>query len=263
MHPSVGVLNEAFQVAYRLATKERQATAPIFILIGDELVVYNRDARRAHVVKPDAYHVLKTVSHAPLAMYALSKTREPALDAAAMLQSRIEETRLEELTGAARADCEFVLRETAEAIDLYLGRRLDVGAFTQRMGDALRRLRWHATALHMAELDRHVEAELARMNQDERSLLQVVVAGVHQARDRSLGTLYFQRRLPAGCPAGERVLYGEGVRTEQSALELVSLQRFDREIAAAFFGDPAKLQQDILGDAAEEIIAARFRRPEG
>jgi hypothetical protein len=256
MRDSITILNESFHSAYRDATRERQAAAPIFILLGDELISHHRGERRAHRARPLAYHTIKTISHAPVALYSLARRASEYLpDAALSLRNRIDSVRFDHLTGPLLEDAKSVLQQTLEAADEYLRCCLDLPTFTGHVGNALLKLRWHATALHLSELDRVVTSELAQMDDNERSLLQVVVAGVHQARDRSLGTQYFHKRLPEGCPAGERVLYGEGVHDEQAALELVALQRFDREVALAFFGDPTRLQQDVLGDAAEEILS--------
>jgi hypothetical protein len=255
MRDSVSVLNESFHSAYRYATEERQAVAPIFILLGDELISHHGGERRAHVARPSAYHTIKTISHAPVALYSLARASEHLPDAALTLRNRIDSVRLDDLTGPLLADAKSVSQQTIEAADAYLRRSLDLPTFTRHVGDALLKLRWHATTLHLSVLDRVVTFELAQMDDNERALLQVVVAGVHQARARSLGTQYFHKRLPEGCPAGERVLYGEGVHDERAALELVALQRFDREVALAFFGDPKKLQQDVLGDIAEEVLS--------
>ena len=71
----------------------------------------------------------------------------------------------------------------------------------------------------------------------------------HQARARSLGMQYFQKRLGEPPGAEERVSYAEGVADAEEALALVGTRRADRAIASAFFGDPHRLQRDVLGDA--------------
>jgi hypothetical protein len=49
---------------------------------------------------------------------------------------------------------------------------------------------------------------------------------------------------------------GGGVTSVDEALRLVATCHFDRELAAAFFGDPKRLQRDVLGDAAAALLGA-------
>jgi hypothetical protein len=52
----------------------------------------------------------------------------------------------------------------------------------------------------------------------------------------------------------ERVAYAEGVSDEHEAFELVGTRRLDHAVAAAFFGDRKRLQRDLLGDSAAELL---------
>lgn len=242
-------VNEAFHDAYAAARAAREDDAPVFVLLADELVAHWK-GRRAHVVRPRSFHAIKAISHAPIALYALLRAgRDPA-----DLRVRIDAADLDEVpAGAARDDCAATLAETRDA--------MDSGELPRSLGPLLHRLTLHATELHLGALDRHVNEELSRLDARERSRLQVVVTGDHQARNRSLGMQYFSKRLPEGNPAGERVLYAEGITDEKAALALVALQRLDREVAEAFFGDPARLQSDVLGKAAEEVLSRLDLRP--
>ena len=48
---------------------------------------------------------------------------------------------------------------------------------------------------------------------------------------------------------------GEG----QRALDLLGTRRVDAGLGAAFFGDPARLHRDLLGDAAKGALDELFR----
>jgi len=100
-----------------------------------------------------------------------------------------------------------------------------------------------------------VVALLATLAPAARQALEVIVTGDHQARARSLALQYFQKRFgePPGVEA--RVTYAEAVGDEAGALKLAATRTLDRAIAAAFFGDPHRLQRDILGDAAQTLLA--------
>lgn len=245
-------VNEAFHDAYAAARDARERDAPVLVLLADQLVAHWQGQRRAHVVRPPSFHAIKAISHAPVALYALLRANRRTDD----LRARLDAADLEAVpAGAPRDDCAETLRLTRVA--------MDGGELPRALGPLLYRLTVHASEIHLDALDRAVDEELARLDARERSRLQVVVTGDHQARRRSLGMQYFAKRLPAGNPAGERVLYAEGVTEEKAALDLVALQRLDREVAEVFFGDPARLQSDVLGEAAAEVLGRSVLAPIG
>jgi len=88
--------------------------------------------------------------------------------------------------------------------------------------------------------------------------LYVVIMGGHQPRYRDASKQYFQRLLneKAG-PAAEfenRVLYGEGVRDFDAALDMLARHMIDQDASAMFFGDRNRLQEDLLADVATEYL---------
>ena len=246
-------VNDAFHDAYAAARRKHEAAAPVLVLLADELVIRCRGERRAHVVRPPAFHAIKSVSHAPVALYAFARAGRDDVDA---LRRRIDGADLGAITDPeARRDCEETLRRTEAAIAVAGAGSFDLGTFASSIGPLLLKLTLHATAIHLSALDAAVEEELARMSHEEKACLQVVVTGDHQARSRSLGMQYFAKRLAQGSPDGERVLYAEGITAEDEAVALVALQRLDREVAGAFFGDSRRLQSDVLGGAAAQLLA--------
>jgi hypothetical protein len=148
------------------------------------------------------------------------------------------------------------LRELLEVCDRFLERygeapaRDALAQFAGRLGPLLVRLIDDATALQLQGLDRNTRALLARLSAGELAQLQVVVTGEHQARVRSLPMQYFRRLLDEPDGSERRVVYAEGVSDEQGALALAATRRLDRAIGRDFFGDPWRLQRDLLGDAA-------------
>ena len=87
------------------------------------------------------------------------------------------------------------------------------------------------------------------------------MTGDHQARNRSLGMQYFQRRFGEEPGEEERVAYGEGVEDADEAHALVGTRRLDNAVAAAFFGDPKRLQRDVLGNAVHALLKHMGPRP--
>jgi len=126
--------------------------------------------------------------------------------------------------------------------------------FARLAGARVLRLTELATCTQVASLHEAVNQALSKLSKCERDALQVVVMGDHQARTRSLGMQYFQRRFGEEPGSDDRVTYGENIATEEEAIALVGTRRLDQSIARAFFGDEKRLQRDVLGDAAKRCI---------
>lgn len=261
--PPLDAINDDFHSTYGAARHEAKYDGPVFVVVADELIVFQRGQRSAHSFSPRAFHVLKSVAHAPVALYALfQRTATPGrarLDEArarvvAALESTPEE--VQALPEPTRADLAMVLRACLELIDQTAdaGQAERLAAFAQKTGPRLLRLAQEATRLQLDALHQHTEHALQELSAHDRTELQVVVAGDHQARVRSLAMQYFHKRFADRPDADLHVSYAEGVSDEHGALELVGTQRLDRTLARAFFGEEQRLQRDILGDAAEQQL---------
>ena len=218
---------------------------------------------------PEVFHWLKAVAHVPVALYAMLQ-RSETFDGAARpaglellrertrtWRSNVQEaaTRLA-LTVETQRHVSAILDATLDFLDrARSGTRDDaLEAFAGTVGPRLLRLTHEATRLQLESLHASVERALAPLSASEREELQVVVTGDHQARARSLGMQYFRQRLREPEDSEERVAYAEGVSDEREAFDLVGTRRLDHALAAAFFGDRKRLQRDILGDSAAELL---------
>jgi hypothetical protein len=264
-------VNQAFHAAYGRAQDLLCLDTPVFVLLAEVLVVHHRGVRAELPVRPLAFHVIKAVSHAPVALFALLERGAPPAELASF-GARLDAARTE-----LRAECAQL--PDADALDAVLADTTaflsEVGAglphradarstFAACVGPRLLALAALATRLQLDALHAAVERALASFSDGECASLQVVVTGDHQARERSLGLQYFQRRL--GEPLHgeeERVSYAEAVSDEAGALALVGTRKLDRRLAEAFFGDPRRLQRDVLGDAAAAQLGRMALAPIG
>lgn len=245
-------VDQTFHEAYGRRRDEAAHGAPVFVVIGDELTLARRGGRRAHRFVPPESHLLKAAAHAPVGLYALLAAEDRSRLAAFV--SRIERA----LTETAFDDVREVLEPTltfARDAQAALPSREARREFARARGPGLYRLTEHATRLQLDSLHAIVDAIMLDFDAREEAESRAVVAGDHQARRRNLGMQYFEKRLPRKNAPAERVIYGEGISTVDDALALVGTQRFDVELATAFFGDPARLQEDVLGDAVAERLA--------
>lgn len=262
--PPLDAINDQFHDSYGESRHEARRKVPVFVVLGDELILFHRDERTVWSFAPRSFHAIKSVAHAPLAIFAaLEPQTRPGDDdlpqerlaaQRAQFARALErlDTDTEELSTHTRDDLRTVLRSCSEFLEQVTGRvsRDQLTAFARALGPLLMRLTDDATQLQLDALHAHVEAALHVLSQQDRKGLQVVVAGDHQARERSLAMQYFQCRLREPEGVEQRVTYAEGVSDEQSALALVGTRRLDHAIGRAFFGDAHRLQRDILGDAA-------------
>jgi hypothetical protein len=268
---AVEALNARFHADYDGARQQAHERHPILVAYADSLVLLAYGRRRQMTFTPPLFHALKAVAHAPIALYAALQPLAPGpLPAPARRQLAALVTRARRATDelGATAGCDRALAErlaatVARVID-FAEQRLAAGShdppalarFAAAIGPALLDATRDATRLQLDALDAAARALLAELDPAGREQLEVVVAGAHQARVRSLAMQYFQRLLDEPPGAERRLAYAEGVTDEGEAVALVGTRRLDRDIARAFFGDPERLQRDILGDAAAELLGS-------
>lgn len=271
-------INDQFHEAYGDARAEVEDEAPVVVVLADELVLLRRGERSLHPFTPRTFHVVKSLSHAPLAIYIeherLLRAAKGQLDEAARVRlvrqrERIEASKsyvtgeLAELEPRSVTD----LRALLDACERFLERygaqpsRAALTRFAGELGPVLMRLIDDATALQLTALDRVARSLLGQLSAPELAQLQVVVTGDHQARVRSLPMQYFLRLLGERDGSERRVVYAEGVQDEQGALALAATRRLDRAIGRDFFGEPRRLQRDLLGDAAHAQLEAAAIEP--
>lgn len=270
-------VNASFHEGYDEARAQAELDAPVFVVLTDVLLAFRRGERTELPFTPRAFHVLKSVAHAPIGLFALLRpgaaSARPARAALARLREHVASSLASLDDDLAELDDAAVVRDARAVLEPLLV-LLDVArddelapsaldALANGLGAPLLRVTDHATRVQLAALHERVEEAIARLDDGERRALQVVVVGNHQARARSLAMQYFQKRLREPEGIEERVTYGEGIDDEKAALALVGTRRLDRVIARAFFGNPRRLQRDILGDAAATHLASLELAPIG
>ena len=266
-------VNDGFHTAYDGARDEAKLDAPVFVVHADALFVFRDGQRREIALTPRIFHVIKSAAHAPVAIFAALHRNGnghggtlgmPADDRIEKLREHVDAA-LASLDGEHEAGRETVvaIRGVLDASLAFLDRVLgsapptsaELDAFARATGPHLLELTKLATRVQLTALHEVVETALSELDPKMRAGLQVVVTGDHQARVRSLGMQYFRKRFREPDGVEERVTYAEGVDDVDEALALVGTRRLDTAIAKAFFGDPRRLQRDVLGDAVHALLA--------
>jgi hypothetical protein len=261
-------VNKAFRAAYAAARKDVLArTGPVILVSGDELVLLRDGKRTEAKVVPPIYHTLKTVSHIPLAIYAITA---PAMDVplddarrAALRQYR------EKLPAAEKclADCGLAeatsqrQQKLIAADGAFLDGLLEKGkvtkdqllAYVRRQTPLILENVKEAARAQLEGLNRQVQAWKAEMTPAEWQSLRVVIEGSPMPRKGNLAVQYFSRLL-AEPGEGLRIIYAESLFDETRALTLLGTNLLDSAIATAFFADPMRMHRDLLADAASECL---------
>jgi hypothetical protein len=269
---AVVALNDLSRAAYRRAKEEALArTGPVILVEGDNLVLRYGIQRTEARFTPPAYHVLKSVSHVPLGIYALLAYVEPGPLGAPRLYD------LRQYRGAVAAASKAVaagrLAPAQRERQLRLLQKcqtfLDGAAEgrchePERLEALLKDVRplvdentAEAARLQLDALHKQVRAWRGEFTDREWDGLLVVVMGSQLPRKDNLAVQYFARLL--GEPGeGKRIVYAEAVFDEAKALDLVATRAVDTRVGEAFFADPLRMHRDLLGDAARDYLAELF-----
>lgn len=265
--------DERFHSSYGRAREHAAEHMPVLVFFEGQFFFSDGDQRAQYRASAPGSALLKAAAHAPVGVFtallrdAGQQTLDPATRkriaqsqrALAEAQSQLEQTGAQNgLNETACADATRVLQLTHTFVsELLAQERVDAAhmeRFARQLGPELLRLTEHATELELDALHAATEAALEDMNEAQRASFEVVIAGAHQARDRSLPMQYFQQRFAEAPGEERRIAYAESVSSPDAARELVGTRRLDREIASAFFGNPERLQRDVLGDAAASLL---------
>lgn len=220
---ALDAVNDAFHESYdrKRALEERKGA--VLVVLADELVVILRDGtRRTFPLTPRLFHVIKSVAHVPVALFA-AMHRAPSeaplkklggfIDDA--LASLVKEEQVPQDTEGADHETlparRTLLQESKVFVERVLAldphRTNEPGAagellasFAETSGKRLLHLTELATRVQLTAIHAVVEKALGELDEAELRHFEVVVTGNHQARARSLGMQYFRKRLgELGC----------------------------------------------------------------
>jgi hypothetical protein len=257
--------NAVFRDAYQSRREHAWHVVPVLVLLPTEVVLRCSGERKTFPVFCGSFCAAKDVAHIAVALFTLS-LEQPPLVAEALARVRalrahvasalqnLDDPTLAEVRPGLTALLELALAFSDKVAQSSATVADERAAFARHAGPQLLRITELATCEQLATLHRVVEQALATLSNEDRMRLQIVVVGDHQARSRSLGMQYFQRRLGERPGDDERVTYGENIADEAEAVALVGTRQLDRAIAGAFFGDEKRLQRDVLGDAAKACL---------
>jgi hypothetical protein len=271
---ALATLNDTFRTTYRETRAWRLSRLdPIIVVQFDDLHLVRAGQTRTEKFTPAIYHEYKAIAHIPLALYAKLAPLpgrpfdKPTLDWLTMDLKQVQ---------AAGASLDGRPGWTPEQLRLHKKIVADSVAFIEKIGRAEEVADEELTAytramrpLVLASADAAARAQLdglhALVNKWRAELgprwthIDVVVLGPKQPRAGNLQYAYFQRAMGRGAE-GRRLWYAEGVFDKDGGLNLLGTILIDRGAAIAFFNEPARLERDLLADAAARHLDRLFPR---
>jgi hypothetical protein len=279
----LAALNQLFRDAYAARRDGVLAhLGPVILQIEDLLILRHRGQRFEGPARTRRYHELKALTHLPLAFHVLLAGHTGVLEEG--LRGQL--TTLRGLAHRVAAGLEGrglapeVLTRQRRILDACLAFLDEVLARGSLAPGALSALIHAQTPdlLRNAEdaardqietMHATVEAWKQRMTPEERAQLRAVVAVSHMSRPGNVALQYFSVTLgetwegrfdQEDLDPGKRVLAAETAFDEPTALGLLATHLLDARVAHRFFGEEDRMQRDLLGDAAERILARMFHR---
>ncbi len=240
-----------------------------------------RELTRLYVI-PKEYHPVKDVSHAVYltallfaepegvernrhnerTLYALdsalTQLRDPTSATAILLPERFHEREVRLLQRSREAVASFSdggLRPDQKSA-YFESVRADLKDNLRDIGIAT------LEGLHAAVVS--ARADVAKMDPKAWDSALVIVGVVHQARAREIGIQYFERLLNESVGEGarneRRLVVAEQMSAPADEFGLLAAHLVDQRGASAIFGDPLRLQWDVLGDVDTATLDALFHR---
>ena len=273
----LGALNHYFHKDYEalvdLTTLSLEhAGIPVIIAGGDELILRHGGLREVVRVIPPLYHQLKAIGHMVFGIHLslearghnglnetdLFQTLQQQYLLKAVLHNLADEGIPDEVSEAQGVLLSQASALLAEVIRTRAIDRATLREFARTTGALMLDNNTRAQRVALDGIHAAVMAWLARMTEDVRAKLCVVVRGSRQARSQDIVMEYFQRLLgeqaAPGAARENRVIYAESTFGEEGALDLIARHIIDQDAGEAFFGDRMRMQRDLLSEGAADYV---------
>lgn len=241
---------------------------PLIVVGFDELTLMRDSGSESAPYTPVLYHRLKSVSHVVLGMIGAvtpwprpgdneSRWREgfATIDEhAAALAGRLDGLGLDPATTARQAR---LLDATRRYVHAALERNApDRDAFAAYLAEIKPDWLANATDAARAQLEA-MHAAVSRwrdaLSPEEWGRLRVLILGPRMPRAGNLQTAYFARLLGDDA-IGTRIIYAESIFDTKQAMDLLGVVLADRYLSSLVFGDPLRMDRDLLGNLAATML---------
>ena len=256
-------IDQLFRATYdRARTHVLEASEPIIIARGEDLILL-RDGKTLHSVDPPGgYRALTTVSHITLTIFLLlepykegdiSEERierlrqlgDLALEAKASLGQRLDPALIkgqELLIDASRV---FIQK----AVDHRRWTSQELASFLQTVRPQILKNVQQAAKFRIDHFHRQMMDWKKIMTEEEWKRLRIVVSGAAMPRKNNLAVQYFSKLFGVR-GEGLKITYAESIFSDRRTLQILGTNLLDAQIGAGYFSDPWRMHRDLLGNAA-------------
>ena len=258
---------ESYAASRALALKSDQ---PVF-LVTDTVTLIRGEDLGSQPYKPALYHELKSISHLPLGAYSASlgllenPTDKRWMDRLRMLLNQLNIAQAD-LPKASFTDLQRVRQENilslsrAYLADILMRESADIASinlYSRTLAPLLLANAADAANVQIEALDQAVRELSKKLKPGEFKKAIAVITGPKTPREGNLQFQYFVYAFGAGS-AGTRVLYMESIFDREAALDVLRAVLNDRMASQAFFGEPYRLERDMMADGATVELMRRF-----
>lgn len=279
--PSTGplaVINCDFHKTYEKRVLQTMKTfgapggPPVILNLGGTLLLKFNGRSEKIDITPEAFQNLKTFCHMTFAVFlSLSQSKPGPLDqstrrALGSLKKHIQQAAAAipslKLFPKEKSKINQLTRLTLSFLKKILLRdswsTVDYTAYFSKANPLLRDIITFAAKRELNALDKALKPWLAQMSTREKKKIGIVVATAHQARAKEISLQYFEKKFGKQLGEGASREFGlvilEDKFDEDSALKLLARHYLDREAGLVLFDEAARLQRDVLADAAAKLL---------
>lgn len=244
----------------------------VILNLGGTLVLKYHGKTETYNITPAAYQQVKVFSHASFAVFLLlSQNKSGQLLPPIKLSLSTLASHLQQ-SAATIPSIKISLRDKAAVTQLanltldFINRVFTKNSWTaaemtvyfQNVKPLIFRTTKIAARLEISALDQAINPWLANMSPEQQKKIGIVVATAHQARASEISLQYFAHKFGQQFGEGASAEHGlvvlEDKFDETAALKLLARHYLDRSAAQIMFSDPARLQRDVLSDAARSVL---------
>ncbi len=265
-------LNRTAREAYAAAKAQvLRPDQPVF-LVGRDITLSKDGQKWTRPIAPALYRDLKSLSHIPLGIFAAASAWEQAPDdpqwakrlallrghAAAALQT-LDQPGLSEVQKVRQRE---MLQRSIAYVDALREQKPDpaaLKAYAAAVGPATLANATDAAKAGVEELHRAVTELRAQLAPGDWDRAYVLILAPKTPRDGNLAYEYFANAMGRAAE-GKRLIYAESIFDQQVALGLLRTLIIDRAIGEAFYGDPSRMERDLLADGATAALLQMFGR---
>jgi hypothetical protein len=265
-------LNKAAREAYAAAKAQAlRPDQPVF-LVGRDITLMKDGQRWTQPIAPALYRDLKSLSHIPLGIFAAASAWGRAPDDPQWMKrlgvlrghaeaalATLDRVGLSEIQQARQRD---MLQRSIAYVD-GLGEQKPepaaLRAYAASVGPATLANAADAAKAGIDDLHRAVTELRAQLAPGDWERAYVLILAPKTPRDGNLAYAYFANAMGRAAE-GQRLIYAESIFDQQVALNLLRTLVIDRSVGEAFYGDPSRMERDLLADGATAALLPMFGR---